>query len=111
MAQPAVIGCILSGPGDADGRLNRFHEFHLLDKRPIAPAELQTRRTLAARAEGLAAAAMADAPPPADSPAGRLAQMRQIARDFTAHMEATDVGAAALAAAAVSLWRRGWWTT
>ena len=83
---PAVIGCMLSGPGGGDSRL-MFHEFHLLDSRPIAGAELQTRRSWQP-AEGLKRQLVANPPPPADTPAARLTQMRQIAKSFTAHMEA-----------------------
>jgi hypothetical protein len=83
---PAVIGCPLSGPvGQAD--FNMFHEFHLLDSRPIAAAELQTRRTWQPT-EGLKREPMLDQKPAADTPTGRLVQMRQIAKGFTAHMQA-----------------------
>src|SRR5262245_60075970 len=82
--RPEVIGCILSGPGT---RRSVFHEFHPLATQPIAPADLQTRRRWQP-AEGLALSRVADAPPPADTAGGRLVQMRQMARDFTAHMQA-----------------------
>jgi len=84
--QPSVIGCILSGPGGQTSR-NVYDEFHLLAERPIAPVGLQTGRRWEPEG-GLARTALADAPRPADSAAGRLVQMRQIARDFSAHMEA-----------------------
>ena len=83
--RPEVIGCILSGPG-ARGR-PVFHEFHLLADRPIAPVDLQTRRRWQP-AGGLAIAPVPGAPEPAENAAGRLTQMRQMARDFSAHMEA-----------------------
>jgi hypothetical protein len=83
--RPEVIGCILSGPS-ANGRLV-FHEFHLLVDKPIAPADLQTHVRWQP-AEGLQRTPVPEAPAPADTAAGRLTQMRQLARDFTAHMEA-----------------------
>ncbi len=84
--QPGVIGCILSGPAGESNR-NVFHEFHVLSQSPLAPAGLQTGRNWEPEG-GLARIALDDAPPPADSAAGRLAQMRQLTRDFTAHMDA-----------------------
>jgi hypothetical protein len=84
--RPEVIGCILSGPTN-QGRRTMFHEFHLLADKPIAPADLQTRRRWQP-AEGLAITPVPEAPAPADTPAGRLTQMRQLARDFSAHMQA-----------------------
>jgi hypothetical protein len=82
--RPEVIGCILSGPGASRPV---FHEFHLLADQPIAPVDLQTRRRWQP-AKGLARAPVPDAPEPAESATGRLTQMRQMARDFTGHMEA-----------------------
>jgi hypothetical protein len=83
--RPEVIGCILSGPG-ANGR-PVYHEFHLLAEQPIAPIDLQTRRRWQPAA-GLALTPVPEGPTPADTAAGRLMQMRQMARDFTPHMEA-----------------------
>ncbi|HEX5104610.1 MAG TPA: hypothetical protein VFV87_12405 [Pirellulaceae bacterium] len=84
--RPAVIGCMLSGPSGEANR-NAYHEFHLLAEQPIAPAGLLTRRNWEPEG-GLARTPLPDAPPPANSAAGRLVQMRQISRDFTAHMQA-----------------------
>ncbi len=84
--QPGVIGCILSGPSGPANRIV-YDEFHVLGERPIAPARLHTGRNWEPEG-GLARTALAGAPPPADSRPGRLVQMRQIARNFTAHMEA-----------------------
>jgi hypothetical protein len=85
--RPEVIGCILSGPPN-QGRRTVFHEFHLLADKPIAPVDLQTRRRWQP-AEGLGLTPVPEALSPADTAAGRLTQMRQLARDFTAHMEAS----------------------
>jgi hypothetical protein len=83
--RPEVIGCILSGPG-AGGR-PVYHEFHLLAEQPIGATDLETNRRWQPT-EGLARTLVPDAPAPADTAAGRLTQMRQMARNFTAHMEA-----------------------
>jgi hypothetical protein len=83
--RPEVIGCILSGPG-ASGR-PVYHEFHVLAEQPIAPVDLQTRRRWQPE-KGVPVSPVPAGPAPAESAAGRLMQMRQIARDFTAHMEA-----------------------
>ncbi|HEX5104150.1 MAG TPA: hypothetical protein VFV87_10085 [Pirellulaceae bacterium] len=82
---PEVVGCILSGPGNAGRPV--YHEFHVLGEQPIAPITLQTRR-LWQPSEGLKRLPVPEAPTPAETAAGRLVQMRQMARDFTAHMEA-----------------------
>jgi hypothetical protein len=84
--RPCVIGCLLSGPSGETNRI-AFHEFHLLAEKPIAPAELKTSRQWQP-AEGLPRIAIEDAPSPAGTAAGRLTQMRQLAREFTAHMKA-----------------------
>lgn len=86
LGRPEVIGCILSGPSGEANR-NVFHEFHLLSSEPIAAADLLTKRRWAPQ-EGLKFTPVADAPEPAKTAAGRLLQMRQISRKFTAHMEA-----------------------
>jgi hypothetical protein len=85
--RPAVIGCILSGPTDNSERRNVYHEFHLLAERPIAAAQLHTNRRWAPEV-GLQTAAVTGGPTPAATPTSRLVQMRQIAREFTAHLEA-----------------------
>jgi hypothetical protein len=85
-SQPRIVGCMLSGP-TKEGRRMAFHEFHLLSDRPIAPAKLQTGRTWQP-AEGLTRIAVKDADPPAATTSGRLVQMRDISRQFSAWMEA-----------------------
>jgi hypothetical protein len=84
--RPEVVGCMLSGPSGEANR-NVFHEFHLLAKDPIGPADLLTKRRWMPK-QGLELITVADAPEPAKTSAGRLLQMRQISRKFTAHMEA-----------------------
>jgi hypothetical protein len=84
--RPEVIGCMLSGPGGAKNRL-MFHEFHLLAEKAIAANDLQTRRRWEPK-EGLTPSLITDAPAPARTSGARLTQMRQLSREFTAHMEA-----------------------
>ncbi len=84
--QPGVIGCMLSGPSGEASR-NAYHEFHLLATEPLAPVELQTRRNWQPEG-GLSRIMLDDAPQPAATAGGRLVQMREILRGFTAHMEA-----------------------
>ena len=84
--RPEVIGCILSGPREGHRR-GVGSEFHLLATEPIAPANLQGRSRWAPKG-GLERHPIKGAPKPAESPVLRLTQMRQILRDFSAHMEA-----------------------
>jgi hypothetical protein len=84
---PEVIGCPLTGPTNAKDRRIAFQEFHLLAEQPIAPADMQGQLRWAPR-EGLKRIPLEGAPEPAETPALRLAQMRQLLRDFTAHMQA-----------------------
>jgi hypothetical protein len=86
LGRPEVVGCVLSGPSGEANR-NVFHEFHLLSDKPIAPSDLQTKRRWSPKT-GLELTPVDGAPEPAKNAAGRLAQMRQISRKFTAHMEA-----------------------
>jgi hypothetical protein len=88
--RPAVIGCLLTGPTEPKGRRIAFQEFHLLSEEPIAPADMAGRYRWAP-AEGLTRLRLEGAPEPADTPALRLTQMRQLLREFTAHMEANGV--------------------
>jgi hypothetical protein len=84
--RPAVIGCILSGPGGTTNRLV-FHEFHLIGEHPIAPATMLTKRRWQPQ-QGLATQAIAEAPAPADTAKARTSQMRVLARRFAAKMDA-----------------------
>lgn len=87
--RPAVIGCILSGPGGAAKRLV-YHEFHQVATEPIAPVDLMTKRRWMPQS-GLPVQALVGAPKPASTPTARLTQMRRIAKEFTTHMEASGV--------------------
>lgn len=84
--RPAVIGCILSGPADNNQRII-FHEFHLLSDQPIAAATMQTNRRWQPKS-GLEVKPIPNAPAPAKTAARRLTQMRELSRQFTAHMRA-----------------------
>ena len=81
--RPLVVGCILSGPG----KLERpaYHEFHLLTPDPIAPADMTAKYSWAPK-EGVEFRKL-DGAPAAKAPE-RLRQMRDIAREFHAFMEA-----------------------
>lgn len=81
--RPQVVGCVLSGPGKA-GR-PAFHEFHTLATEPLGPAEM-TANYRWAPAAGIEFKKLDGTP--AAQPAGRLPQMRAIARDLHAHMKA-----------------------
>ena len=83
--RPEVIGGVHSGPRMGHQRQVSV-EFHLLATDPIAPADLLGRLRWAPTA-GLERHPVDDAPKPADSPVVRLTQMRQILRDFSAHMD------------------------
>jgi hypothetical protein len=84
--RPAVIGCILTGPANDKSRI-AFQEFHLLSEDPIAPADMQGEFRWAPQ-EGLALRPLPGAPQPAETPVLRLAQMRRLMAEFSAHMQA-----------------------
>jgi hypothetical protein len=81
--RPHVIGCILSGPG----KVNRptFHEFHTLSPEPLGPTEMTAKYRWAPE-KGVEFRKLDGAP--AAKPEGRLPQMRAVARDFRAFMQA-----------------------
>jgi hypothetical protein len=85
---PVIVGCMLSGPNGPRAR-NVSHEFHLVAEEPIAPIDLPSRQRWEP-AEGLKRTLVANAPLPAASAPGRLAQLRQISRSFAVHMEAVN---------------------
>jgi hypothetical protein len=84
--RPQVVGCVLSGPSTNAKRLV-YHEFHLLGQEPIASADLLTRRRWTPKS-GLTTRPIEGAPAPATTATARLTQMRQLAKEFTAHMQA-----------------------
>jgi hypothetical protein len=82
--RPEMIGCILSGPEATDSRKS-IQEFHLLGEMPIQPVKMPGAARWAPQA-GLTLRPVDGAPKPADGAPLRLSQMRQMLRDFTAHM-------------------------
>jgi hypothetical protein len=80
-----IVGCIFSGPGRNDTR-HVMHEFHSL-----APHLLYSRERGGSgwlpQEPGVELELLADAPEPARNQALRLAQMRDLARRFTAQVE------------------------
>ena len=85
---PMVVGCMLSGPNGQRTR-GMSHEFHIVADQPIAAIDIPSRRRWQP-ADGLKRSQVDGAPPPAESAAGRLTQMRQLSRAFTVHMEAVN---------------------
>lgn len=84
--RPQVVGSILTGPRDPDRR-TLFREFHLLAEEPIVVADLFPTHTWAPKG-GLVRHPLPGAPAGARTAAGRLVQMRNMARQFTVHMQA-----------------------
>ena len=80
--RPRVLGCILSGPGK-DSR-PAFHEFAALSSDPLGPAQMTAKYEWTPAAVEFRKLDGA----PAATPAGRLPQMRAVARDLSAWMEA-----------------------
>jgi hypothetical protein len=87
--RPEVIGCILTGPADNKSRI-AFQEFHLLADYPIAATDMQGEFRWAPQ-DGLKIRPLEGAPEPAETPALRLAQMRRLMADFSAHMQAEGI--------------------
>jgi hypothetical protein len=83
--RPEMIGCILTGPETKDSR-KAIQEFHLLGEKPVSPVDMQGKARWAPR-EGLTLRAVEGAPKPAETAPLRLSQMRQLLRDFTAHLK------------------------
>lgn len=84
--RPEVVGCIGSLPGRGTDR-GVFHEFHsLTTAKSIATVDLLTGRKWSPKSAGIKPALVPDSKKPAATPARRLTQMRQIAREFEARM-------------------------
>lgn len=86
--RPAVVGCMLSGPGNNARAF--YHEFHALTLKPLPQQPLGPGRTWSLDRPAIELQLLKDAPAVADSPAARLAQMRSLAREFTVTMQADD---------------------
>ncbi len=87
--RPAALGCIFSEPYRQlpPGR-KVTHELHALDPEKL----LITREGLNKwnPQEGLARIELPDAPTPADTPAGRLIQLRRLAQEFSGYSVDSD---------------------
>jgi hypothetical protein len=82
--RPAALGCIFSSPhGRLPGRRIN-HEFHALDREKLAVSRPQAVNEWKPQA-GLDRKELPDAGAPAATRRARLAQMRQLAREFTGH--------------------------
>ena len=81
--RPEAIGTIFSSP--ADGMRGVTHEFHSLSLGALDVTRRGTHENLwKPRIAGIELAPIEGAPPPADSAAQRLVQMRAMAREFSA---------------------------
>lgn len=84
--RPLMIGCIGSGP--AEDKQAVFNEFHLLTDKPLEPVRISGYREWTwTPTGGPAPQLVEDAPAVAKSPASRLTQMRDIARQFAVEMK------------------------
>ncbi|MGH7135267.1 MAG: hypothetical protein ACREHD_05965 [Pirellulales bacterium] len=84
-----IIGCIGSRQF-SPGMSRVFHEFHSLSLQPLQPVTFDNGQRWAPRRPGLTMAAVDAAPAPADSERPRLAQMRNLAREFRGWMKVDD---------------------
>ena len=84
--RPLLIGCVGSGPSQEKQMV--FHEFHLLTDKPLEPVRIPGYREWTwSPTGGPAPQAVQDAPAVGKSPAGRLTQMKDIARQFVIEMK------------------------
>jgi hypothetical protein len=83
-----VVGCIGSLPRNDATRLV-FHEFHALTLEPL-PAVQVSNQQWTPEKPGADLRVIVDAPEPAERRPQRLAQMRSIAREFSARMQAAS---------------------
>jgi len=87
--RPGVVGCVFSGPsGDQDRAV--MHEFHSLAPQPLVATGRGTSRW-EPREPGVRLDPVPDAGEPAPTAVRRLAEMRELARRFSAQM-ANDRG-------------------
>jgi hypothetical protein len=82
--RPELIGTIFTYRYNE--KINRKHEFHSLATEPLS-AEFRGKEVWAPKKAGLTFAPLEDAPSPAASARLRLAQMRALARDFSASLK------------------------
>lgn len=82
--RPEILGCILAGPR-ASGYRPFFHEFHALSLTPLPPQTMARERRWEPTIPGITLTPLKETAPPEDSRSGRLRQLRQLAREFTAH--------------------------
>jgi hypothetical protein len=86
--RPAVIGCIFSAPFGSTSR-RVMHELQSLAPHALVAGEVRGTGWQPQEA-GIALAPIPDAPAPARDDVQRLAQMRTLARRFSAHMARQD---------------------
>jgi hypothetical protein len=82
--RPAAIGSVFQYP--ARGVVIRKHAFHSLSEQPIVAQFENGLEVWSPKTAGVKFAAVPDADPPADSARRRLAQMRDLARQFSVEM-------------------------
>ena len=82
--RPEAVGSIFSYPGKKNsGQRTILHELHTLSPQVLQPVRDATNRWQPKA--GIILKPIPGAPDPADSPRLRLVQMRELARDFSAH--------------------------
>lgn len=86
--RPVVVGALFKW---FTPHTHMSHEFHSLAETPLA-GRYGEREVWRAPQAGVTFAPLAAAPPPADTPAHRLIQMRRLAREFTAAKRDRDGG-------------------
>jgi hypothetical protein len=86
--RPALVGCIFSQPVDERQR-RIMHEFHSLALKPLVAGQPGSSGWRADET-GIALEIIPNVPVPAQNEAVRLAQMRALARRFSAHMTRQD---------------------
>ena len=83
--RPAALGCFFSSPRPKwDGRIV-MHEFHALDTEKLIVTNPKEALNVWKPEAGLERKELTDAPAPAETPAGRLIQMKRLAAEFAGH--------------------------
>jgi hypothetical protein len=82
--RPAALGCIFSAPHARLSGRKISHEFHALDREKLLVSRPDALNEWKPQA-GLARKELPDAPAPAATRTARLAQMRELAREFSGH--------------------------